>query len=172
MSSFVELIETGPEHQSCVENLLELYIHDFSEFVPVDVKEDGRFGYPDLPLYWHEPCRKAFLARVEGKLAGFALVTRGLGLSGDSEVWDMAEFFVLRRHRHHGVGAELAQRIWRLHPGMWQVRVRTNNVPALRFWESAITKFAESPATLQDSKVQEVAWKVFSFQSPTNQAPR
>jgi len=166
MSSRVELIEAGPEHQRILENLLELYIHDFSEFVSVDVCEDGRFGYPDLPLYWREPRRKPFLARIEGKLAGFALVTRGPGLSEDSEAWDMAEFFVLRRYRHRGVGAELAQKIWRVLPGKWQVRVRSNNLPALKFWESAITKFAKSPAASRDLEVQEVVWRFFSFQSP------
>ena len=169
MSSRVELIQAGPEHQRSLENLLELYIHDFSEFVSVDLNEDGRFGYPDLPLYWREPRRKPFLARVENKLAGFALVTRGPGLSENTEVWDMAEFFVLRRYRHRGVGAELAEQIWRLHPGKWQIRVRSNNRPALKFWQSAIAKFAQSPATSQDFEVQEAPWKLFSFQSPSYQ---
>lgn len=165
MSFRVELIEAGPEYQRSLENLLELYIHDFSEFVSVDVREDGRFGYPDLPLYWREPRRRPFLARIEGKLAGFALVTQGRGMSEDSEVWDMVDFFILRRYRHRGVGAELAEKIWRLHPGKWQIRVRWNNLPALKFWESAIAKFTESPATSQNFEVEEVVWKVFSFQS-------
>ena len=165
MSPCVELIEAGPEYQHSLENLLELYIHDFSEFVSVDVKEDGRFGYPGLPLYWREPRRKPYLARIEGKLAGFALVTRGPGLFADSEVWDMAEFFVLRRYRHCGVGGQLAREIWRLLPGKWQIRVKSNNLPALKFWESAIAKLAESPITPQDFEVQKVAWKVFLFQS-------
>jgi predicted acetyltransferase len=165
MSSRVELIEAGPEHQHALENLLELYIHDFSEFVSVDVRQDGRFGYPDLPLYWREPRRKPFLARIEGKLAGFALVKRGPGLFDDSEVWDMAEFFVLRRYRRRGVGAELAEGIWRLYPGKWQIRVRSNNLPARNFWESVIARFTNSPATSQTFKVEEVAWNVFSFQS-------
>ena len=166
MSFCVELIEAGPEHQRSLENLLELYIHDFSEFVSVDVREDGRFGYPDLPLYWSEPLRKPFLATIERKLAGFALVTRGPGLSDGSEAWDMAEFFVLRRYRHRGVGAELAQKIWRVLPGKWQIRVRSNNLPALNFWESAITKLAKSSVTSRDFEVQEVAWRLFSFQAP------
>jgi predicted acetyltransferase len=165
MSSRVELIEAGPEHQRGLENLLELYIHDFSEFVSVDVREDGRFGYPDLSLYWREPRRKPFLARIEGKLAGFALVTRRLCLSEDSEVWDMADFFVLRRYRHRGVGAELAEKIWRLCPGKWQIRVRSNNLPAIKFWESAIAKFTESSATFENFEIEKIVWKVFSFQS-------
>lgn len=165
MSSRVELIQAGPEHQRSLENLLELYIHDFSEFVSIDVSEDGRFGYPDLPLYWCEPRRIPFLARIEGKLAGFALVTRGPGLCGDGEVWDMAEFFVLRRYRHRGVGAEMAEKIWSLCPGRWQIRVRSNNLPARNFWESAIAKFTRGPVSSQDFEIDGVVWNLFSFQS-------
>jgi predicted acetyltransferase len=165
MSSRVELVQAGPEYQRSLENLLELYIHDFSEFVPVDVSEDARFGYPDLPLYWSESRRRPFLARIESKLAGFALVTRGPGLCGNSDVWDMAEFFVLRRYRHRGVGVELAEKIWYLCPGAWQIRVRSNNLPARSFWDSAIAKFTKGPVSSQELEIEEVAWILFSFQS-------
>ena len=165
MSSRVELTQAGPEHQRSLENLLELYIHDFSEFVPIDVGEDGRFGYPDLPLYWCEPRRTPFLARIEGKLVGFALVTRGPGLCADGEVWDVSEFFVLRRYRHRGVGAEMAEKIWCLCPGRWQIRVRSDNPAGLKFWKSAIAKFTKTPVSSQDFEIEDVAWNLFSFQS-------
>jgi hypothetical protein len=58
-------------------NLLELYAHDFSEFQPLDIGPDGRFGYKSLPLYWSESNRHPFLIRFEGKLAGLALVKGG-----------------------------------------------------------------------------------------------
>lgn len=50
MTTGVELIRAGAEHQSALENLLELYIHDFSELVPIDVGDDGRYGYKSLSL--------------------------------------------------------------------------------------------------------------------------
>ena len=165
MSSRVELIQAGPEHQHSLQNLLELYIHDFSEFVSVDVNEDGRFGYPDLPRYWSEPGRIPFLARIQGKLAGLALVTRGPGLCGDSDVWDMAEFFVLRRYRHRGIGTEMAEQIWSLCPGRWQIRVRSNNLPACHFWETAIAKFTQGRVSSKDIETDETVWNLFSFQS-------
>ena len=42
------------EQPPILANLLELYAHDFSEFQPLDVGSDGRFGYKYLPLYWSE----------------------------------------------------------------------------------------------------------------------
>jgi predicted acetyltransferase len=134
--------------------------------VPADVGEDGRFGYGDLSRYWREPGHHAFLARVEGKLAGFALVRRMAEPRGDVPTWDIAEFFVLRRYRRRGVGAELAEAIWNLHCGNWKVRVRGNNLAGLSFWESAIARFTGRPAVPQGFVVEEVAWHLFSFQSP------
>lgn len=83
---------------------------------------------------------------------------------GDSEVWDMAEFFVLQRYRHRGVGAEMAEKVWYRCPGKWQIRVRSNNLPARSFWESAIAKFTRKPVSSQDFQIEEVEWNLFSFQ--------
>jgi hypothetical protein len=78
MSTGLELIRAGAEHQSALGNLLELYIHDFSELIPIDVGDDGRYGYKSLPLFWSDNSRLPLLARLDGKLVGFVLVTQGL----------------------------------------------------------------------------------------------
>src|SRR5262249_53587201 len=123
----VELIPATREQQQVLANLLELYVYDFSELLSLDTQEDGRFGYKHLPLYWSEAGRHPFLARVDGKLAGFVLVKRGPGVSCNEVVWDIAEFFVLRRYRRHGVGMRVAHEVWRRFPGTWEVRVREGN---------------------------------------------
>jgi predicted acetyltransferase len=166
MLSRLLLIQAGPDHQAVLENLLELYIHDFSEIVPVDVGEDGRFGYRDLPLYWSETNHHAVLARLEDKLAGFALVRQVPDAFGDGEAWDMAEFFVLRRYRHRGVGTALTESVWKQFPGAWQIRVRAENLSARHFWRSAIAKFTGSPADSGDFFTEGVVWHRFTFQSP------
>src|SRR5579859_7388702 len=94
-----ETLRATQEEMPVIANLFELYAHDFSEFHSVEPGADGRFGYPDLPLYWSEPGRHPFLIWVGGKLAGFVLVQRISQSSGSNAVWDMAEFFVLRAHR-------------------------------------------------------------------------
>jgi len=162
----VELIRATAEQRPILENLLELYIHDFSEFRAVALSSNGRFGYPDLPLYWLEPERHPFLARVNGDLAGFALVRKVLSINDNKAVWDMAEFFVLRGMRRRGLGTELAQAIWAQFPGAWQVRVMQANDRAQQFWASAIAKHAGAamqPAVLE--KENEL-WSVFAFESP------
>lgn len=163
MSAGVELIEVAAEHQFVLENLLQLYVYEFSELIPLDVGKDGRFSYMDLRLYWSDAARFPFLAWVDGKLAGFALFRRLSEPSGDGEAYDMAEFFVLRRYRHRGIGRELAEKVWLRFPGRWQVRVMANNVGAFKFWASAIAKFTRRAADFSSSEIGGTKWHVFSF---------
>src|SRR5277367_1777145 len=125
--SRVQVIEAVPDHEPVLANLLELYVHDFSEFLDLDIGENGRFGYPSLPLYWSELGHHPFLIRADGKLTGFALVKNVPGVSGSEAVWDMAEFFVLRGYRRRGVGKLAAHELWRRFSGRWDVRVMHRN---------------------------------------------
>jgi predicted acetyltransferase len=165
MSNVVELIHAGAEHRSVLENLLQLYIHDFSELVPVDVGDDGRYSYDKLPPYWSDASRLGFLARFDGKLVGFALVVKITEHPGDGDSYDMAEFFVLRKYRRRGVGWELAEKVWLRFPGRWQIRVMAENVGGVRFCETSITKFTGRAAQSATREVDGKAWHVFSLDS-------
>lgn len=137
-------------------NLLELYQHDLSEYFPVDPGPDGRFGYEKLPLYWSEPeWRFPLLIVRSGRVIGFVLVTRGSPASDDPDVYDVAEFFVLRRYRRSGVGRDAARLLWDRYPGRWIVRVAANNARALAFWRRVIGEPRREVTAGQ--------WQVFSF---------
>lgn len=154
----VEVISATADQQPVLANLLELYIHDFSEFFAVEIGEGGRFIYPSLHLYWTEPDRHPFLIRVDGNLAGFALLRQN-----PDSVWDMVEFFILRGYRRHGLGSEAAHRIWQKFPGRWQVRVMESNVSALHFWARAVATFAGGPIAPIHTGDAGAAWTVFAF---------
>lgn len=161
----IEIVEAQKEHESILANLLELYIYDFSEILELPLGADGRFGYERLPLYWQEPGRHPFLIKVNGHLAGFALVRRGSQVSEDAEVWDMAEFFVVRGLRRLGVGMQAAHEIWRKFPGKWEVRVMQKNQKALKFWERAVNEFIDKPSPPLAYEKPDKGWQVFSFES-------
>jgi predicted acetyltransferase len=161
----VELIPAGREHEEVLANLLEFYVYDFSEFIDAVVESDGRFHYPSLSLYWQDKNRLAFLVKMDGDLAGLVLIAKGSLISGDPEVWDMAEFFIMRRYRRRGVGVSIAHEVWRRLPGMWEVRVIESNTPALAFWKAAVGDFTgctdEGYSIEQGGKLR----RVFSFRS-------
>jgi predicted acetyltransferase len=68
-------------------------------------------------------------------------VKKGSDYSGNAYVWDMADFFIVRGVRGKGVGSRVAEKIWRQFPGPWEIRVLTNNLPARKFWASAVSTF-------------------------------
>ena len=161
----VEVLRATPEQEPALANLLELYAHDFSEFLDIELEPNGRFGYPGLSRYWQEEGRFPFLVTVNGHLAGFALVAKGSRISADPEVWDMAEFFIVRGHRRGGIGAAVAHEIWRSFPGPWEVRVLESNHPARAFWGAAIRGFTHSSVEGVIVEQREKRWHVFSFVS-------
>jgi predicted acetyltransferase len=135
----VGVVAASIEDKAVVRRLVELYLHDFSEFDHRDVTEHGVFGYRYLDHYWTEADRHPFLLRVDGHWAGFAFVRT----AGDSA--SIAEFFVLRKYRRTGVGTAAARALFDRFPGPWNVEQVAGNPAARAFWHQAIpTPFVET----------------------------
>ncbi|MEP6870498.1 MAG: GNAT family N-acetyltransferase, partial [Anaerolineaceae bacterium] len=124
------------EEKAVLRRLLELYIYDFMEYLPLALNEHGEFGYRYLDHYWAPDdgeTRLPFLVRADGKFAGFAFVRRtGVG------PWKMAEFFVMRAYRRAGVGSRAAREVFARCPGPWEVHEVLANTPAQAFWRRII----------------------------------
>jgi predicted acetyltransferase len=154
-----------------MENLLELYSHDLSEAFSLEVGTDGRFGYERLPLYWSEPDRRfPFLVRRGHLLVGFALVTRGSPVSDDPNVFDVAEFFVVRRHRRCGVGRRAAFVLWSRFGARWIVRVSEANQHGCQFWASAVAEYTSGVFLESRRSDGKQGWRVFEFSSAIQSA--
>ena len=124
-----------------LENLAQFYSYDFSEVLEMHVDEDGRFGDVDLTPYWVDEWKHPFLIRVDDKLAGFALISERSKITGKSGVFDVTEFFVLRRFRRHGVGRAAAFAAFDRFGGPWEVRQREENPDATAFWRRTIDEY-------------------------------
>ena len=126
-----------------MERLLQLYLHDFSEFAPRhsvygEVDPAGLFPYPPgLGAYWRDPDRVPLLILAGGATAGFALLGRWSALDRPLDR-GVAEFFVLRKHRRAGVGTQAAHAVFRAYPGRWEVPVAGYNPAALSFWRRVV----------------------------------
>jgi predicted acetyltransferase len=161
----IEVIPAAAEQEQTLANLLELYAYDFSEFHPLEIGADGRFGYKPLPLYWIEAGRYPFLVTVNDKLAGLVLVKGGSEFSQNPFVWDMAEFFILRGYRRRGIGTRVAHQVWRQFPGAWEVRTMQLNASAQDFWAVAISRFTGEAVHPAQVKKAGQGWKLYSFVS-------
>ena len=137
----VSLDPAAESERTALENLWQLYAYDFSAIVGLELGDDGRFEGRPLGAYWVDAWRHPFLLRVDGRLAGFALVHTRSHLTGADDVADMAEFFVARRYRRRGVGRRAAVAAFERFRGKWEVRERATNTAATAFWRGVIGEF-------------------------------
>src|SRR4051812_942604 len=138
----VELVEASRTDEPTLERLMQLYAYDFSELMNLDVGEQGLFaGGTPIASCWVEPWRHAYLVRANERLAGFAIVDERSRLTGDPEIADMAEFFVLRRYRRLGVGGQAARLLFARFPRRWEVRETASNTAAIAFWRRTIAAY-------------------------------
>ncbi|MEW5685177.1 MAG: GNAT family N-acetyltransferase [Pseudomonadota bacterium] len=144
----VKLEPCGAERAATLENLFQLYVHDFTDFWEtrrVELGEDGRFPlYPELPTYWTEPGRQAFLIRADGELAGFVLLNRHAHSGGTCD-FNVGEFFVARHYRREGVGRLAALAAIGPRPGLWEIAVARRNAGAQVFWRGVAAAAASGP---------------------------
>lgn len=134
-----------------VENLLQLYLHDFSGFAGADsehglIGANGQFPYGSfeggLRSFFTEEDRSAWLFHyphpTQGNaLAGFALVNRW-SPSGDEVDHVVAEFHILRKYRGIGFGMAAAHALFTALPGMWELGIIDDNVDARAFWPKVV----------------------------------
>lgn len=147
-------------------NLFELYAHDFSEHVPLELKQSGRFEVDPGERWWTDEAHFPYFIRCDGgRLAGFALVRRGSRVTGASDVMDVAEFFVVRGERRKGIGVAVAHALFEAFPGPWEIRVRHANAPALRFWSRAVDARPERPVASTRVTLDGIDWHVLRFES-------
>jgi predicted acetyltransferase len=140
----IQILPVPVEQAGVLENLMYLYLYDFSEFTGDEVDEQGLFTDEHLHLYWIEPGRYPFLIQVDGMHAGFVLVrrlpTEGEGVS-NSPAHSIAEFFILRKYRRQKIGQQAAWSIFDRFPGRWLVGEISENLPAQAFWRKIIGEY-------------------------------
>jgi predicted acetyltransferase len=112
------------------ESLLQLYVHDLSQFRLSRPDEAGRFNHDErYAAFFADPDRCVYLFRDELGPIGFGLIR---GLSEPRRL--MAGFFVVRGVRRRGVGRDSALALLRRHRGAWEIPFQEENAGAARFW--------------------------------------
>ena len=138
----IEIIRVEERHRPVLARLAQFYQYDFSEIEGNGfVNEDGLYPYVNLEPYWTEKDRHPFLVRVDGSWAGFVLVSRHSYSSNAANIMEISEFFIMRVFRHKGVGDEVAQRVFDMFPGKWELQVTAANTPALHFWRRVVGEY-------------------------------
>lgn len=149
------------EQKSVFVQMMELYSYDFSEFSDADINECGYFGYAWTDAYWNEEGRYPFFIRADGKLAGLVLVRSCSEYAELSFPHNIAEFFVMKKYRHNGVGRAAAVKIFDMFPGGWEVSRWGKNKPAGDFWSKVIDGYTKGNFHVFSEPEKDV--EVFTF---------
>ena len=121
-----------------IRNLLQLYLYDMTEFEERDrpLNKSGEYNYKYLDHYWAEKDRYPYIFFNGKEIAGFAFVRKV------KSHYSVAEFFVLRQFRRHGLGLRWATEIIQKHPGEWKIDFLNKNEIAAKFWGEVAAKVA------------------------------
>lgn len=150
----VKITRATIAEKEIMKNVMQFYFYDFSQFVEAHLEENGRFEDDEhLDLYWMDPTRFPYLLYYKGKIAGFCLVRKIE--EAKKTYFSIAEFFVMKKYRRHGLGKLVAHEMFTKHHGEWEVFQMETNVPAQQFWRSAIGEFTSGNFTEEtvDKKV-------------------
>lgn len=136
LSPDVRLKRAEAGEKEILNNLLEKYTYEFSQYDRLPFGLDGLFHYRYLDSYWTEKGRAAYFIFAGEQLAGFAMIHKRpeCGLPTD---WSMAEFFVAYPYRRQGVATAAMEQLFQIYKGKWQIKYHPGNEASVRFWTKA-----------------------------------
>jgi len=137
------LHRASEEYKAVMQNLMQFYIYDFSEYIKYDVEDNGLFApYPHLDDYWKETSNKfPYIIKKDDKYVGFVLVR--FIETQERMYFSIAEFFILKKYRRIGIGKAIAVMVFDLHKGLWEVFQKESNKPAQIFWKKVIEEYTK-----------------------------
>lgn len=164
-------IELHPAHRDelqTIENLMQFYMYDFSQWLPLKLGEHGFFSIQLKDNYWGNPATQPFLIRVDGELAGFVTVDDETHI--DSAAHNLGYFFLTRRFRGQGVAQFVVSALLSRLPGQWQIFHIDANLPAQRFWARLIPELTGGAFTRQRRAVDGYPCTFYVLYAPASVA--
>ncbi|WP_343635133.1 GNAT family N-acetyltransferase [Roseateles sp.] len=126
----------SPDDLPRIENLMQFYNYDLSEWTPVAFAPEGRYQLRPKAPYWAQPDVHPFVIWHGAELAGFAVVDGECEDPGSDH--NMGYFFLARGYRGHGLAARAASELLARFPGRWEIYHLMANTPAAQFWPGVI----------------------------------
>jgi predicted acetyltransferase len=160
----IELHAAQRDDLDTLENLMQFYVYDFSEWLPLKLGEHGFFSIQPKTEYWRNPATLPFLIRIDGELAGFVTVDDDTHIEGAE--YNIGYFFVSRRFRGQGVAKFVASTLLSQFPGQWQIFHIDANPPARRFWAKVMPDLTGDLFTLHQRPVDGYPCTFYRFKSP------
>ena len=129
--SVVEIVSIPRSEKPILERDMQDYIAEFLPYDPA-IPREPPYIYPVLDAYWWNAGHWPFWAKVDGAIAGFALLRAADGVT------EMAEFYVRPAFRRNGLGLTFARMLIARFPGRWTVSQYQAKTDAVAFWHRVL----------------------------------
>jgi predicted acetyltransferase len=159
----IELRKAKGNDFACIENLMQFYNYELSEWLSVKFESNGLFTIRSKAEYWKKSRTQAFLIFVADELAGF--VTLDDETYGADADFNIGYFFVSRRFRGRGVGRAVVEKLLNLYPGNWEIFYITANLAAGKFWDAVLPALTHNSFSRQSISVDDHDCTLFKFTS-------
>lgn len=148
-----------------IEKLMQFYLYDFSEWIPLSFDDEGKFFIRPKDEYWAHAGTHAFFIEINGETAGFATVDTDV-VDADTN-FSIGYFFVSRRFRGTGSGAKAAELLLQRFPGKWQIFHVNANAVARTFWEKMIRRLSPADMSKRTQDIDGYDCTLYKFTQPT-----
>lgn len=139
----IELKPVSFEEKEVLNNLLEKYYYEFSQYDKIPFNNNGLFNYRYLNSYWTDDGRFAYFIFADNKLEGFALINKHPECDRQID-WAVAEFFVSYNYRNSGVATMIMDKIFAIHKGYWHIKYHSANIASVKLWNKIAKKYSNN----------------------------
>jgi len=139
MEYFLENVESSKK--DILYRLLEYALYELSEHNFNEMNQEAIFEYKYFDAYFTSNNRDAFFIKEPetNKLLGFVMVNTYLQKSESGH--SIAEFLIIPKYRRNKIGERVAENIFDMYKGNWEVSPSLNNDKAYKFWLNTISKY-------------------------------
>lgn len=138
----IEIKKVESKDKSVLQNLFQLYMHDITKDLPMDVTSHGLFEYNEIDEYFTQEGHYAYFIYVDENIAGFVMIDNSfMVLDAKEDCYDLSEMLILNAYKGKGIGKKVAFEIFDMHRGDWEVKPIPRSESADLFWERVISKY-------------------------------
>jgi predicted acetyltransferase len=144
--------------------MMQFYMHDFSEWLPIFLNDDGLFSIRSQFEYFSKPTTKLFVITVDEETAGFVSVDDEVNYPDTNH--NIGYLFIARGFRRKGIAKSVVNELLARFSGGWQIFHITENLGAAVFWKNVIPKLTLDKFTVHNENIDGYACILYKFKVP------
>ncbi|MCU6432994.1 GNAT family N-acetyltransferase [Undibacterium sp. Jales W-56] len=159
----IDLCAATAEDLPRIENMMQFYNYDFSEWHKIELSDTGLFELQPKAAYWSRNGVKPFLIKVNDALAGFAVLDDEL--VDNASDYNLGYFFILRGYRGKGISQLAIQLLLERFQGRWEIYCLRQNLVAEKFWRKTLASVLGYAVISSEVRIHDEDCRLFNFSS-------